>query len=309
VDPVVQPTGVPKPTTPPPAAPPVAGAPPVVPSAVVEPPKPAAPDMAALVAKEKAFVEQQRKLAADRDAFKKEKSEYDAWKAAKAAALKNPEELAKSTWGDDWYEKLTEYRLNGNKLTPELVDQRVEARINELESKQQKEREEQLAAERERVATQEKEILDTFRKNTVEWVKTKTDDYELINLFGMHDAVHRLVEKTFADTTERDTDGNVTKPGRLLTAKEAADLVEQNLLEQAKKSQAAKKLQARNAAPGTPVTPVFEKRTDPAQPRTVTNDLGARTTPPPPESGLQTDAERIAAAIAAGEAARKARQG
>jgi hypothetical protein len=302
---------------------PVAGAPARDPSAGrIEPPKPpaaartcprrspsrkpAAPAAPDRPSRRRRRVEQ---LAADRDAFKKEKSEYDAWKAAKAAALKNPEELAKATWGDDWYEKLTEYRLNGNKLTPELVDQRVEARINELESKQQKEREEQLAAERQRVATQEKEILDTFRKNTVEWVKTKTDDYELINLFGMHDAVHRLVEKTFADTTERDTDGNVTKPGRLLTAKEAADLVEQNLLEQAKKSQAAKKLQARNAAPGTPVTPVFEKRTDPAQPRTVTNDLGARTTPPPPESGLQTDAERIAAAIAAGEAARKARQG
>lgn len=247
---------------------------------------------AALAAKEKAHATAAQKLAADRAAFQKERDEHSAWKTAHESRLRDPEAFLKQDFGEGWYDKLTEYKLNGGKVTPELVSAQVDERFAALTKQQEDERAKVVEDEKTRAATEHQQAWQKFQDDTKTFVDSKPDEYELINLHGAHASVVAVIEKTYADT------------GRVLEAKEAADQVEKYLEEQIQKSLETKKWKSKAKLP--PAVPGAEKRPESAQPRTLTNAHGAVSTPPPP-SGPSTEAERMARAIAAGEAVRKAR--
>lgn len=285
-------------TPPPPAAPPVAPVAKPVAAAPVPAPPPAKPVVtddafAALAAKEKAFAASAQKLSTDKAAFAAQQAEYTSWKAARESRLRDPDAFLRQDFGEGWYDKLTEYKLNGGKVTPELVSAQVDERFAALTKQQDDERAKALDAEKARTAAEQQQAWQKFQEDTKGFVESKPDDYELINLHGAHASVVAVIEKTYADT------------GRVLDAKEAADQVEKYLEEQIQKSLETKKWKSKAQLP--PAAPGAEKRPESAQPRTLTNAHAAITTPPPP-SGPLTEAERMARAIAAGEAVRKARQ-
>lgn len=266
-------------TTPPPVPPPA--------------PKPAAPAedprFAALVSKESALVKQQRELAAQRDSFAKERQEYEAWKQQRTQATRNPEVLAKEVWGDNWYDKLTEFRLNGQQVTPDVIAQTVSEQLSAFEKRQTDARAAQEAVQREQAQAAAQQAYDNFKTETHDFVAGRGEEYELINLHGAHNLVTRAIEQHFEATQ------------KIMTAKEAADLVEAHLAEQVQKSLATKRFTAK-----APPLPNGEpKREGSAQPRTLTNALTSST--PAPDEGVSqySDSERIRRAIAAGEAARR----
>lgn len=264
------------------------------PAAVVPPPaRPAAPAedprFAALAAKESAIVKAQREIAAQRDSFAKERQEYEAWKQQRTQATRNPEVLAKEVWGDNWYDKLTEFRLNGQQVTPDIIAQTVSEQLSAFEKRQADARAAQEATQREQAQAQAQQAYDNFKQETHAFVAGRGEEYELINLHGAHNLVTRAIEQHFEATQ------------KIMTAKEAADLVEAHLAEQVQKSLATKRFTAK----AQPQPNGESQREGSAQPRTLTNALTGSTPAPNEGVSMYSDAERIRRAIAAGEAARR----
>lgn len=258
---------------------------------------------AALAKKEKDLSLQSRKhseqVRAERTALQSERKEYESWKAQRQQLKLNPAALLEAELGKDWYDKLTEYRLNGQKPTAELVSASVEEKFEALKKQQAEEKAAQQKSELERQDREGQEAMAKFRSDTIDFVKSKPDEYELIGLYGSHDLVPAVIEKHFNDTTERDDQGRFIKPGKVLSAKEAADMVEKHMEEQHTKAKAAKKFQAKTL----PSDPVTSKRDDPQHRRTtLSNDMTASTPSalPPPK----TDEERRERALAAYEKAK-----
>lgn len=272
---------------------------PGTPAAQTPPPPPTAgdPRFEALAAKERAFVADKSKFASEREALNKDREEYTNWKAAREARHRDPAAFLKQDFGDDWYERLTEYRLNGQKMTPELVNAAVEERLAERDRKAADERAKEAAAEKQRQDEEHVAAWTRFQADVTEFVKAKGDDYEFINLYGAHAGVVKLIEQTFAES------------GRILEAKEAADQVEKYLEEQVQKSLETKKWKARTPPPPVSASPAVGevKRTESAQQRTLTSAQTPISTPPPPPSGDLSEDERIKRAIDAGNRAREAR--
>lgn len=286
---VVQPT----PVIPPAATAPAAVAPPVETQA----PAPGNDAFAALASKERAHVAERQKLAAerealakDRDAHKSELAEFQEWKAAREQRLRAPAPFLEKDFGPDWYDKLTEFKLSGGKVTPELVAASVDERLAAYEKKQADEKAKAEATAAEQAKADHQAAWDKFTEDTESFIKAKPDDYELINLYGAHSRVIAVIEKTYTDT------------GRVLEAKEAADLVEADLLGVAKKS---KKLGAQSPA-AVPPPQGGTKPPESAQPRTLTNAAAPATAPAKPRP--MTDEERVERAMQAAEAVRAARQ-
>lgn len=274
MDPVLPLPGTPKAVLPNGAPPPPAA----------EPSKPAAADpMAAVLAKERDLVRKQQEWGKERDTIRAELEKEKGWRKD---LVKNPD-LLKEVLGDDWYEKLTEYRLNGGKPTAELIGQSVEAKLQEFEKRQ----EEKAAAERTRIADEQAATLENFRNETTEWVKAQPD-YELINMHGAQSRVVQVIEHTFKQTQ------------KIMSAKEASDFVENELYEAIQKSLSTKRF--KTPPPGT-ATP--EKPKESAQPRTLTNAHGPVGTPAPTEPLDMSDDARLARAIAKGQAIQRSRQG
>lgn len=280
---------------------PLPGTPVPAPAAAVPVPAPvpvpeAKPDprLADLLAKEKAYVTEKQKFAAERDAWTKERAELESLRGWRSGLVRNPDAL-KDVYGDGWYETLTDYRLNGAKVTPDLVAASVDAKLAEFEKRQKTERETAAEAARAQAAAEQKAVLDNFRADTAAFVKSKGEEYELINLHEAHNLVTQLIEDHFEKTQ------------KILTAAEAAGIVEAHLAEQVRKSLETRKFKTPAATPGA----APKKQEQVAQPRTLTNAHTGITAPPPSTPGDRplTEDERIARAVAVGEAVRRARMG
>jgi hypothetical protein len=284
---VKPPGGVPVPA-------PEAAKPTVVPPVPAEPAKPAPPAedprVAQLVQKEQALVKQQQALKAERDRLAKDIADANETRNLLQQAKRDPETVAKKLWGDSFYETFTEMRLNGQKVTPDLIAASVDERLASYEKKQQEDREKQLVEQQKQVTEEQSRIVTQWREDNRAFVTAHGEEYELINLHGWQDVVNNTIEDHFRKTQ------------KIMSTKEAADYVEQYLADAVQKSLATKKFNGKPPAPP-------EKPTVSAQPRTLTNAHGVVTAPPANPPVRETDEERIARAVAAGLAHQKARQG
>lgn len=244
---------------------------------------------ALLAKKERGLALKAHDLAQKAEAMRERQAEFEAWNKAKDNAKRDPVTHLKALYGDDWYDKLTEFKLSGGKVTPELVAASVDERLEAFEKKQEAQRLKDAEAAKAQVAAEEAKVLSQWRADVTGYVKQNAEAYELINHFEVHDRVTAKIESEFAKTQ------------KLLTPKEAADLVEKDLEERGSKS---KKLGKAPATPAPAVT-TAEKRTDPLQRRTLSNDMTASTpaTRPPPVD----DKERRKRALEAMDAVRASR--
>lgn len=133
----------------------------------------------------------------------------------------NPLEVLKSLGLG--YEKLTELALNDGKLTP---DMQMDLMRQELDAKYAKELEsiKSQLAERDKKAEEQKyaDVVNNF-KNSISDMVNKNDDYELIRANNAVEVVYDLIESHYNET------------GNILDTKEAADLVESQLVEEAER--------------------------------------------------------------------------
>lgn len=192
------------------------------------------PRIAAQLKKEQELVGKQQAFSAEREAFRKQQAEYAEYKQRQANALRDPDSFLKPIYGDKWIEKLNEYRLNANQVTPELIDAHVERRFSALEEQRNADKAKLDAEQKAESERTEKEWSD----GTVQYVKDNASTYELIEMNGAHTLVPQTIKAHYAQT------------GKILSPKEAADLVESEIEKQIEKNLASKKWQARTAKPG-----------------------------------------------------------
>lgn len=282
------------PTAPAPAAP-SAAAQNGAPAPVTEAPKAgeaAPPDAqvskawAALAKKEKGLAAQSHKLAQEKAELQSVRAELDAYKKSKEAALRDPHSFQKSVYGDDWYDKMTEWKLSGGKVTPELVSAHVDQKLEDFQKRQDAERQKQADAEKQRVAQENEQALANWRDEVIEVVKAGAE-YELINSFEAYELVLARIQREYEKTK------------KVMSAKEAADAVEKDFEERTAKT---KKFQKAPVAPQAP-----DKRNETPQRRTLSNDMAgssaALAVPP-----AKTDAERRQRALAAMDAVQRQRK-
>lgn len=277
---------------------------------------------AQLAQRERALVAEQRRKASDlasREAALKAREEAIAAKASRAdeyeksqqAALADPGQYLRKLYGENWYDRLTQYRLEGEKTPPpdlavedirkstaaeiERIRKENEERFGKIEA----ERKAAMEAEKARLVEAQRSVIEKFKADTVDFVRANAEKYELTNGAEAYGLVYQVVQETFDATSERDEDGNVLKPGRILSIEEASDAVEKYLEEQLEKLTATKKWTARKAP--APASETASEAT-----KTLTNALGGTASGPSDESKMDRY-QRAAAAMAAAEEAAKAR--
>ncbi len=239
--------------------------------------------------KERGLALKAQSLSQQQEAFKAQKAEHEAqraevaeWKAAEANAKRDPVGYLKRLYGDDWYDKMTELRLSGGKVTPELLGEAMDAKIAALEKKHEDAGRKQLEEQKAQVQHEAEQSFHAWKDEVHGFVKEQADTYELINHFEVHDRVTAKIQSEWVKTQ------------KLLTPKEAADAVEKDLEERGSKS---KKFGRAPAAPAP-----ADKRNDPLQRRTLSNDMTGSTAAAKPAP--TSDAERRQRALAAMDAAR-----
>lgn len=159
-------------------------------------------------------------------------------------------------------DQIAELILNDGKQTPERM---IEERTKELESKygsKFEELEKKLAAKEdaERSARAEAATAD-FKKSIADFVASTPAEYELITANDAHDLVYDTIEEYYNQSLKEATEaGEPDAKGKILTNKEACDLVEKYLEDEAKKifSKAQTKLSKF-------MSPEAQKSTDAAQ--------------------------------------------
>lgn len=235
---------------------------------------------AALVRKEKALNAERMKFKTEKEETTKANERIQKIDAYLTNANADPELAAKALWGDNWYEKLTDYKIAG-KATPDLQVSSVRDELGRFKKQIEDERAAAAAEKSKSDEASRDQAIAEFRSSVTAYVKANAEEFELTNIEdGGPELVSAVIEKHFADT------------GQVLTNKDASIKVETFLEEKAKKLQAAKKFQAKAAQP-----PGALKQVGSAQPRTLTNDMTASTQAP--SSSARTEKERMERALAA----------
>lgn len=122
-------------------------------------------------------------------------------------------------------EQLAELILNNGKKTPERLleeyDKKMQAKLSEYEQKLQAKEQAEKQAQLEKVTNEFKNEIASF--------VSATPDYELIRANSAESLVYDVIEEHYLQTQDENGEN-----GTILSNKEACDLVESYLLEQAK---------------------------------------------------------------------------
>lgn len=254
---------MPDPTTPASTPVPTAVTPtaPTTPTSPVAEAKPAAPADADIAQKYRRLeAEHQRKLKeqiierrkwdADRKTTGERLSRLSELEKRESQARLNPPAFLKSIYGDNWHEVVNESKLNG--VPPADLIQSEMARMREEFEQKLKSRDEENSRS---LQAQQQQALDHARANirmeAEEFYAASGADYPILERLGGKEAVARAIaqriESEFHATSRRDESGAVLRQGRVLTTKEAAELIEGEMLAVAEHALKAEKYKARFA--------------------------------------------------------------
>jgi small-conductance mechanosensitive channel len=178
------------------------------------------------------------------------------------------------------YQQLTNDILNDGKLTPELVAQDVNEKIEALQkqlkdqAKSYEEREQQAAAQK------NKEILENFSANIVSTVKGSADKYPAVNAFDGAPVIYEMIQKRWNDTAGK----------HLMTIDEAAEMLEKDLDAVIGKVMQSPKYAARFSSSKKEDT----KPNSLNKPKTITNEL---TSSAPSMLSAKTENDRLKRAL------------
>jgi hypothetical protein len=251
------------------------------------------PDMFAekfssLAKKEKRILREKEEAKALRDVISRKEQEIAAReeKIKQFEALQSGSPIDKLKALGTSYDELTQWYLNNGNPTPELLAQKAVQEVEKFKTEQQESQKRAMEDQKKAAEAELGEVLDQFKESIGEFVTTKTEDYELINLFDQSALVYDTIEQYFNENQ------------KILNIKEAADLVEQYLEDLVKKTTDTKKFKKLYQ----PEAQSNEKKVDPqtrtqTQTRTLSNNLTSSSAP----SFLpaKTENERISRALAA----------
>lgn len=255
-----------------------------------------------------ALQQAQQKHAAERQKFAEERKaneermrKLEDWERIQSDRRRNPLKYLSQEFGEDWYDKLTQIKVNGT-TTPDLIasefDEREKSLRDEFKSEAQKLREELEKRDAAELAREKA----SHEAQAVAFVKQNAEKFPLINLFEQHAAVPAAIERHFIETCEQGPDGELI-PGEMWTPEQAAEAIEKQMLEVEKKILERQKA----AKPAAPQAQPSERLTGTPQRRSLSTEMttstGGEWTPP------KDDAERMRRALAAMDNAIAARGG
>jgi hypothetical protein len=249
---------------------------------------------AALAKKEKAIVKRQEE-------FKLREAEF-AKREADIIARETKSKESDALWETDifkalesrgyTYQKLTDMILSGKNAPEPVVEdpvavatKTIEAFKKEMADKEAAAKLAQDKAAEDKKAADERDVeeaYEAYRTEVKDYVSSNAESYELISLYGQEELVIDTVQGYY-DTHKR-----------VLSVKEASDMVENYLLEEAQKALKTKKLapKATEAAPKKEEEPVIQK----TQSKTLNNNMMPTAASFLPAA---TDADRLKRAMAA----------
>lgn len=268
--------------------------PPVTEAPAVETPKPEmiSPKFEMLAKRESALVRQQQEAKREReelqkmrDDMKSEREEFDKYKERKKLAKLNPN-VALEDYGLT-YEQLTDYQLRGGTPPGEVIAKSVQEQLAQF----RKEHEESLKKDRDAQELKAKELAEQqvadFKVNLTEYITEKGDEFELINKYEQYELVYQTIAQHFEETKAKGSP-------KVLTAKEAADLVEKHLEDLVEQGTKTKKF-ANRLKPSEATAEALSAKEQVS--KTLNNSMNSSSVP----SSLpkQTEDERIKRALAA----------
>lgn len=170
-------------------------------------------------AKFAALARRERELRKREQTLREMESRATAYEQSLKQVKSDPLKFLEEHVGMD-FASLTEFVLNGREETPEMKLRSLEERIREAEETRKREAEEQTKA-RERAALEQADRqIAEFQQHVNDVIEQNPDDFELIRLKGAHKDVFETIEEVWKRT------------GRVIPAKDAAQLVEDFLLEE-----------------------------------------------------------------------------
>lgn len=254
-----------------------------------EEPAAASKAFSALAKKEKAVVQ--------RDLALKAKEATIAEREAKIAEREKRIQESEELWDKDifqalekrgyTYQKLTDLMLEGKTVAPESQDPVTLAKktIEQFKDEQRKEKEQREVSEKkareEAIAKQKAEeeaAWQVYNAEIAEHVKGNAEQYELISIFNQQELVSQTVDAFYQ------------KNKRVLSIKEACDMVESYLEDEAKKASSAKKFKSA-------LTETKTKAAETKPTKTLTNDMQPTSASVLPAQSEQDRMRRAMAAL------------
>ncbi len=244
----------------------------------------------ALKKREQALQKQREEIQKLKAEAEQKHSKVAEWEALKASAAKNPFKALEALGVT--YDQLTEKYLNEGKagIQTESVKEEFEA----YKKQQQDEREAQLAQAREQAKAQEEQAVENYKEELEDFIGKEAETYELINLHLDKGAID-LIYETIQEHWNKQIKEGVKRP-KILSTKEAAELVENFYFDYTKKLSATKKFKAL-ANPEKKEVPVTQETPQQALERTAKAPQASTSAAINIDS--RTEADRIKRALAA----------
>lgn len=242
----------------------------------------------ALEAREKAFADREAAAAKPKDEPATEKEPL------KVRMKRDPFTTMKEEFGLD-LDVLTKIALNQGKLTPDMelrlkqdeLDSKYETKLEALERRlAEKDEAEKSAAQK----SKEETAMREFKSEIKGLISSDKAAYELL---GLEDDADQIVFDVINQHYQATYDEN-NKAGKIMTIKEAADHVENHLLDVAKKYTGLSKVKGLFEPPKT-VENKNPAQGDKAASKTLSNDQSAA--PSAPTKRVQTREEELAEAM------------
>jgi len=144
--------------------------------------------------------------------------------ANKLAKLKedagiNPEALLNEVFGDDWYNKIVEYKMSSTSPA-DLMAKSVDAKIDRLRQEQQSAEQKRIADAKAIQDTRAAEAISNFKGEINEFITSKAaDSAALISVMDQQATVFEVIDSYYMQTN------------KIMSIQEAVDLVEKNLMD------------------------------------------------------------------------------
>lgn len=201
---------------------------------------------------------ERRKWEADRKTTGERLSKLSELEKREQQARLNPPAYLKSIYGDNWHEVVNESKLNG--VPPAQLIEAEMAKMREEFKAELRSRDDDGAK---RLQAQQQQQLEQARANirleAADFYEASGQDYPILERLGDKAAVAATIaariEKEFHATSQRDEAGNLLRQGRVLTTKEAAELIEGEMLAVAEAAMKAEKYKSRFAPKPPDLTP------------------------------------------------------
>lgn len=195
---------------------------PAVPEAQIQEPVPekeglASPRLAAIAQKERAMLQKRMEMKRYDQELRHREQQVRNFDQLRQSAKINPIKTLESLGLN--YTDLTNYVLNGEKPTPEAEINGVKDEIERLKQAQYEKEQRQIQQQVAAAQQEYEEQLNDYREGIAEFTTANDTDYKLLNAYDAHEMVLATTHEHFRRTRAQG------KP-KLLSMKEAADLVE-----------------------------------------------------------------------------------